>query len=361
MNMKLLFIIHSISGGGAEKVLVTLANEMVSQNIEVFILTDCSQEPIYSVDGRIKLVDLFEGCTSRNIWSSVRMRYNIRKVAKNISPDVIIAFMSKLGCTTVIATLGLQIPVIISEHTNVSRKLGYVHSIRRCLIYPLASCVTVLTHNDYLLWKDKFSNVVRMPNPIDLMHVKPHKRNKVVLAVGRVNQWDIKGFDNLLISWSYICHDFPEWQLCIAGAGNQDSIMYLEAIAEKYKCVNYRFLGFRKDIFNLMYESEIFCLSSRVEGLPMALLEAMNAGCCCVSFNVPTGPNEIIKNMHSGLIADNQNTVDLADKLRAVMLDDDLRSKLASNTMQSIQKYDLPNVIRRWNILFKKLVAKNSF
>ena len=70
----------------------------------------------------------------------------------------------------------------------------------------------------------------------------------------------------------------------IVGEADKNALEFLNTLASELGCCNYEFLGFRKDVYELMQRSEIFCLSSRVEGLPMALIEAMNAGCCCVSF-----------------------------------------------------------------------------
>lgn len=362
--MKLLFYIHGITGGGGERVLTTLANEFAKRGESVGIATDTDTPFAYKIDSKIVLYDLYEGTNNNSthiskIYNSILIRRNIRCIAKQEKPDVIVAFMSALGCTVVASTLGLGIPVVISEHTNVSRNLGILLDIKRRLFYPLANAVTILTRYDKKLWKNNYNNVVYMPNPVSFKkNNDTSNRKKTVLAVGRVNQWEIKGFDNLLRCWSKLCHLYPDWKLKIVGDADKNALDFLNSMANKLGCCNYEFLGFRKDVYELMQRSEIFCLSSRVEGLPMALIEAMNAGCCCVSFDVVTGPREIIHHGFSGLIAKNQDNEDLTEYLDRVMSDEVLRKRLATNAPQSVIKYSTDRIINRWYILFDKILNK---
>ncbi len=364
--MKILFYIHGITGGGGERVLATLANEFAVRCENVSIATDIHTAFAYDINNNVKLYDLYDGNKVANnvvakLCNSIQLRINVRKIAKEEQPDVIVAFMSALGCTVVASTLGLGIPVVVSEHTNVSRNLGRLLDIRRRLFYPLANVVTILTRYDKKLWKNKYDNVVYMPNPVSLKETDgATNRENTVLAVGRVNQWEIKGFDNLLRCWSKLCHLHPGWQLKIAGDADKNALGKLNSLANELGCCNYEFLGFRKDVYTLMQHSKVFCLSSRVEGLPMALVEAMNAGCCCVSFDVVTGPREIIQNGKSGLIARNQDNTDLTACLARVMSDDALREQLAKEAPLTIKKYSTERIIDRWYTLFHKIIEKND-
>lgn len=358
--MKLLFFCHAITGGGAERVLVELTNSFVS-TYDVVIATDVKTTFAYELNSKTKVLDLYSGCSNRSssiarIKNSIQIRRNIRSIVKEEQPDILVAFMGSLGATVVFSTLGMRIPVIICEHTTLSRNLGVIVKLRRMLSYPLASCVTVLTRSDFKQFGKKHKNMVRMPNPINVTeYVNTQQRNKVVLAVGRVDQWHVKGFDMLIQGWSQICHSFPEWHLDIAGKYDDKSLEYLQTLSDSLNCININYLGFRRDVKEIMNHAEVFCLSSRVEGLPMTLIEAMNAGCCCVSFDVKTGPNEIIKDGISGLLAVAQNVEDLSQKLCEVLSDENLRKAMRSNNHQSIQCYDLQYVIRRWEILFSKV------
>lgn len=360
--MRILFYCHEITGGGAERVTSILVNEFSRRGESVYLATNLSRPLAFKINPEVKLEDLNRKCTISSslfnrIHNIIRYRYNIRHIAKKVNPDVIVAIMAPMGCMVAVSTLGLKRPVIICEHTNVSRFISRFYNLRRRLCYPLASCVTVLTRYDMGIWRKTHKNVVYMPNPVALnLYESSEKKNKVVLAAGRVGCWYIKGFDNLIKCWAHLCQEFPDWKLQIAGQYDQESKDYLDAIIKETKSENVEYLGFREDIYKLMLQSEIFCLSSRVEGLPMVLIEAMNAGCCCVSFDVITGPREIIKNNESGLLAKNQDVKDLEEKLRLVMGNDALRKKYSENAPDSVQRYSTERIINRWYILFDRLL-----
>lgn len=360
--MRILFYCHEITGGGAERVTSILVNEFNRRGETVYLATNLSRPFAFQIDSEVKLEDLNKNCTLSSGYLNrikyfIRYRYNIRNIANKVKPDVIIAIMAPMGCMVTVSTLGLNIPVIICEHTNVSRFISRFYNFRRRLCYPLASCVTVLTRYDMAIWRKTHKNVVYMPNPVSLIKYENNgNKEKTVLAAGRVSCWYIKGFDNLIRSWSHLWHEFPDWKLKIAGLYDQESKNYLDAIIKETKSENVEYLGFREDIDKLMLQSEIFCLSSRVEGLPMVLIEAMNAGCCCVSFDVITGPREIIKNNKSGLLANNQDVVDLEEKLRLVMGNEELRKNYSENAPDSVKRYSTERIINRWYILFDRLL-----
>ena len=354
--MKILFIIHALTGGGAERVMATLLNNLCQRGYNICLLTDTETPFAYDIDERVELINLRQTCPDdihgfrRKFWGY----YKIRKVAKEVQCDLAVSFLTEMNCTATLALLGTGIPLICSEHSNVLRKYPKRVLLKRFLLYHFPSVVTVLTHHDYKLWRKKYRNCVRMPNPSDLLEkTLTNKREKVVLAVGRVKQWEIKGFDNLIRAWAMICHQHQDWQLQIAGDYDEDSINTLKGIIKETDAENVVFLGFRRDIGDLMDRSAVFVLSSRVEGLPMALIEAMNRECCCVAFDVTTGPSEIIVNEKSGLLVPNQDVAALSKALETVMSDEGVRIFLASNSKKSVIRYETNSVVNRWELLLK--------
>ena len=350
-------------GGGAERVMSTLINSYSNEGIEVFLATNTELPFAYEIDKRVHIIDMYKNGipvtqslinkVKRHLWKYKRLR----AIAKKVSPDVVISFVTALNNDVILALLGTHIPVVVSEHTNVHRKIPCKTKVLRRILYPFASAVTVLTRHDYKIWRSKYRNVVYMPNPCDrnVSIVPFEKRNKIILAIGRVNMWHIKGFDLLLKSWGMICEKHKDWQLQIVGATDDKSLTELERIACDNNCSNYRFLGFRKDIKELMSTSAVFVLSSRTEGLPMVLIEAMAAGCCCVATDCVTGPSEIISDGRSGLLSKAENYSDLAFKMDQVLSDKQERLSLSKNAPSSVVKFSTERVLRRWSILFKKL------
>lgn len=358
--MRLLFIIHAITGGGAERVMTTVMNHLCRRGYEVFLLTNTDIPFAYEIDDRIGLNNLNIPCPPsilgfrRRIWRYIV----IRQTAKERKCDVAISFLAEMNCTTIISLLCTGIPLICSEHSNILRRYPKRLLWKRTILYHFADVITVLTRHDYKLWRTKYRNCVRMPNPSDWVEQSFNsERSRTVLAVGRVKQWEIKGFDTLIRAWSLICHRFNDWRLQIAGDYDEESLESLRHVIEESHAINVDFLGFRRDIGQLMNQSSVFCLSSRVEGLPMALIEAMNRGCCCVAFDVKTGPNEIIRNEVNGLLIKNYDTTSLAEGLELVLSDKILRRSLSAKAPISVRQYESNRVIDRWEILLSKVVC----
>ena len=256
-----------------------------------------------------------------------------------------------------LALLGCKAKIICSEHSHYLRKYGFVEDLLMKLLYWKSDVITVLTRHDLKICINrKKKNVVYMPNPLQKVEFGSVRRNKQVLAVGVVDRWETKGFDLLLKAWGRICSKHPDWKLMIAGKGSDKSMNHLKDISQSNSCINVEFLGFRKDIATIMESSSVFALSSRFEGLPMALMEAMQAGCCCVSFDCETGPNEIISNGNNGLLVPALDVEKFSSALEKVISNEELRESFSMQARQSVQnKYGEEYVMNRWQILFSKL------
>lgn len=357
--MKILFYISSMGGGGAQRVLWSLANYFCKINgHEVSVATNLSTSTAYSFDNRVKLYDIEKGISyKRGIWHFIRLLSSIRKVYKKASPDIVISFQRGMNGMVLLALLFAKAKIICSEHSHFLRKYGIVEDTLKSLLYWKADVITVLTRHDLKVCKHrKMKNAVYMPNPLQNIELSNKERKKQVLSVGVIDRWKIKGFDLLIQAWGKISSRHPDWKLSIAGKGNEQSMSFLNELVHSNNCVNVDFLGFRKDIAAVMQESAIFTLSSRFEGLPMALLEAMHAGCCCISFDCETGPNEIIRHKQNGMLIPAQDVEKLSEALDTVIVNKELREKYSAQASPSIcRKYGENYVMNRWNILFSKL------
>ena len=361
--MKLLFYIHGLSGGGAERVMATLMNAFVAQGHEVRVVYTYSiDEPVYELDDKVEQVYMQRLCPiqSNSIIAKIFKRIwkypAIRRQAKIYKPDFAISFIKANNNDVLVALLGSGVPVIIGDHTNVDRKYRWQTSILSNIFYPTATAITMLTMRDYDKWKDKYKHVYYIPNPCS---IRPDNvcinRNKIVLAVGRVNQWEIKGFDNLIKAWDLICDKYPEWTCQIAGLYSEERINALRNAVGDDAFVKVDFVGFKYDIHDYMQSCEIFCLSSRIEGMPMVLLEAMNLGCACVAFDCVTGPSEIIENERTGLLVKDQDVKELANKLDMLISNSELRRTLQMNAPTSLERYSVNHVVQMWNDMLKDL------
>ena len=345
--MKLLFYIHGLTGGGAERVMATLVNGFVEQGHKARIVyTESIEPPVYQLNRKVEQVYMrrysplqsqsFVARIFRRLWKYPA----IRKQAKIYKPDFAISFLKAQNNDVLAALWGTKIPIVIGDHTNVDRKYPWQTRLLSNILYPSASGITMLTIRDYAKWKGKYKHVYYMPNPcgIKQKHIGII-RKKIVLGVGRVNQWEIKGFDNLIRAWDKIQDAHPDWKCQIAGAYSEHSLSAIRNAVGEEAYEKVEFIGFKSDIYDYMESCEVFCLSSRLEGMPMVLLEALNLGCACVAFDCITGPSEMIEDGKTGLLVTNQSVDELAMKLEQIIRDDGLRSKFRRNAPESVTRY----------------------
>ena len=362
--MRIMFHVASLSGGGAERVMVTLASAFVERGEDVMILCRDNTPSAYHISPTVRVDNLqdhlppYTGGLINKVIRRIRFNREYIKIVRSFCPDVNIVFTAPYAILVLPILIKLGIPVICSEHSTVTRRYpDRKVMVRRHKLYKRVDAVTVLTRYDYALWRNK-PNVVRMPNPYVAKEFICNKRDKIVLAAGRVNEWRIKGFDLIIKSWSSLWREFPEWKLVIAGKYDQESLAYLKALLNETDCEHVDFPGFCGNLNEMMSRSEVFCLSSRLEGMPMVLLEAMDAGCACVANDCITGPSEIIRDGVNGLLARCDDPNDLTCKLREIMQSSELRTKFRTNAHLTLRYYSEELIIKRWYILFDKILAK---
>lgn len=367
--MKLLFYIHSLYGGGAERVFSVIVNSLAEKGYVIRVVyTGVEEGNAYSIDDRVEQNRIFPIYRESGQWNrlllSIKIRLfkytKIREQAKSFKPDAAISFLTSLNNDVIISLLGLNIPLIVTEHSKFSRYYGIRTNLSRYLFYRFADVITVLTQKDFDKYKNRYPQLVYMPNPCYCQSCKNKykERQNVILAAGRVNQWRIKGFDTLITCWDTLQEEFPDWECMIAGAYSEKNIEELKECVPSGSIEKVRFLGFRNDVEELMCKSKIFCLTSRVEGFPMVLVEAMKKGCCCVSFDVDNGPCEIIEDGVSGLLIQNQDFTAMVENLRCLMSNEHLAERLAENAPDSVEKYSLNVITGKWENLIKEVVSR---
>ena len=135
----------------------------------------------------------------------------------------------------------------------------------------------------------------------------------------------------------------------------------LEKLIADLKLVNSVFLlGKQTKIEKYYMQSKIFAFSSRYEGFPNALLEAMYFGLPCVSTDCPTGPAEIINNNTNGYLVPTDNSKLLAQKLRLLIKDEELRTVIGNNAKIAVQPYHISTIINRWNNIINHLLEQKT-
>lgn len=365
--MRLLVLVDQMAVGGGGRVASIMLRGLAANGHEILLETDVSKGFLYEIPDSVKTVQVqyTPGHTDLpgRIKQFIRRIKGRRNNIRNFKPDVIIAYLPLQFTDALLANIGTGIPLIVSDHTAMSRDLGRWTNFVRHHLYGLADCATILTEKDrrYLGKRVKYKEVVYNPltfPPIDNLDDYAARR-KNILCVGRVSSWDVKGFDRIIRIWGHIAAQYPEWTLEIAGPGSDDKIAQLMSMARDAGCADsLKFLGNIAEIKDLYRESSIFALPSRVEGFPMALIEAMSQGCACVSFDLDGAISEIANDNEDCLIAPD-NDLDAFEQRLVELLDTaDLRKSIASAAIKNVSKYSEQRFIDQWQQILNRLTKK---
>ncbi|RII19861.1 putative poly(glycerol-phosphate) alpha-glucosyltransferase [Streptomyces sp. YIM 130001] len=209
-----------------------------------------------------------------------------------------------------------------------------------------------LTREDADLWISHggMNNVGHMPNPLPVLPDAPSPRTgRVVTSIGRLE--DQKGIDMLLETWAEVAPLHPDWQLHIYGDGEDEDTLRRQCWALGLDG-SVRWQGRTHDPAAALRAGSVFVQSSRYEGFPLALMEAMATGVPCAAFDCAPGVREIVQDGVDGLLAPLGNITRLARHLDALMSDKALRDRMGDAARGNIQRYSTDEIVRRWEGLF---------
>jgi glycosyltransferase involved in cell wall biosynthesis len=225
-------------------------------------------------------------------------------------------------------------------------------------VYPRLDLVSTLTEGDaehYRAHLEDQTKVVCMPNGVpELGGRRASLDNKVVVAAGRMGPQ--KGFDRLLPVWAKVAREHPGWELRIWGGGK--GIGKLRRQAEELGIADSaRVMGFTNKLHEEFSDSSLYVMSSRKEGFPMVLLEAMSVGLPVVSYDCPTGPRDIIREGVDGYVVPDGDGDALATALSRLMEDPELRKAFGAAAVEGAARYDIATIAGRWEELLAEAAA----
>jgi len=242
-------------------------------------------------------------------------------------------------------------PVIGMSHESYeySRQSSRFQRVER--FYQDVDRLLLLTQEDADLWAGRgLNNVGVMPNPLPMMPELPSPRTeKVVASMGRLSHQ--KGIDMLLDAWAEAAPRAPGWRLRIHGAGELEAPLKRQC-AELGLDDSVDWAGQTADVPGALRACSVFVQSSRGEGFPLALLEAMACGLPCAAFDCAPGVHEIVHDGEDGLLARPGNTSELARQLVRLMTDGETRDRMGELARRNVQRYTPESITRRWEELF---------
>jgi len=366
--VRLTLIISSLQAGGAERVMATMANYWSRKNCTITLLTldDGSSPPFYDLDPGICHVPLGLLHHSRTTIAGLRnnlMRIHaIRRAIRKSEPDIIISFMDKTNIIVLLATRRLNIPVVVSEHTNPALcQIGKKWNWLRQLTYPFADLIVVLSKASFEYFSPELQARTQViPNPLAQPVIDAQIANNAlprpsIIAMGRLSRE--KGFDVLLRAFARLTDQHRKWSLTILGEGPLRS--ELEHLRDSLNLSHRVFLPGRiRNPHEVLACADLFAMPSRYEGFPMALCEAMACGLPVICTECAGGDTEIVSDGYDGLLipADNVDALTLA--MDRLMCDESERKRLGNRAHRVTERFAVEKVMTTWDCVLDRLVGK---
>ena len=308
--------LHQLSLGGAERITVMWCQWLVAMghHVQLFLGQSDGSE-FFTPPASVQVIRRPAGILSV-IW--------LRQSLLQNPPDLCIGMTTRPAVNLLLASVGCRWPVVVAERNYPpSHPQPLIWSLLRRLLYPVAALHVVQTQRiaDWLHQSGLTSKSVVLPNPVvwplpvqdpilqpdDFMSTDV----RVVLAMG--TKPFQKGFDRLLGAFQELAPSYPDLVLVLVGVhpDHPDLASPLERMGPlQTRIVLPGRVGNPADWYQ---RADLFVLSSRYEGSPNVLLEAMAAGCPCLAVDCPTGPREVIRHGENGwLLPERSDALDLA-------------------------------------------------
>ena len=260
--------------------------------------------------------------------------------------NIMLAMMRPPGFTTV----GMEQMHLDNHRARLRRAIEHW--------YPRLDALVALTEQDVEEYDDLLRGQLKLeaiPNTVRLLggpEIDPSRN--VAVAAGRLGRLGQKGFDLLLLAWAKVAERHPDWRLRIHGEGPLRP--QLEAMVRDLGLIDLVELpGAADDMGEALSEGSVFVLSSRYEGFPLILLEAMSKGLACVGFDCPTGPSEIIADHANGLLVPPEDVEALARSIVELIEDAELRRRLGDAAATTALEYTMESIGPHWDRFFDEL------
>lgn len=355
---KVLFVISSLRGGGAERVLSVLANELSTySDFEISILLLDHSSKAYTLGSNVKLLTLKKKkLYNSKIGRTLSLIKSIRESIDLYDPDIVIPFMTETSILVYLAIKG-SYPQIASEH-GVFRDRGTIINWLRSFVFKRINHIVCLNQHDYneLRKFNKNVSIVYNPSPFEAPSISNTKREPYAICVGSLDRYEEKGINKLIGIWQAIVKEAPNFKLHILGGGDANNHQHLQSLIENLGLQGSVILeGFQGNLIPWYEKAEMLISASEIECLPMTLIEAQSMGCPIISFDCPYGPAEIITNNIDGVLVPNQDLEKLTKAILYLHSNDKLRADLSNNGLINSKRFDKSVIAKKWAALINDI------
>ena len=357
--MNITLIISSLSAGGAERVLSNLANYWDKKGHNIIFITLAADKPFYSLSESIRLMQIDQVSADdekfiTRICKIAKRLYFLRKAIQKSEVDVVVSFVDVMNITTLMACVGLKIPVVVSERIDPHfHPLPRFYKFLRKCFYRYAKKVVVQTKSAEAYFTE-LKNVVIIPNVV--RKFSPVIRDfslpiTHIISVGRLCEQ--KDFSTLIKAFSEIHKSHPHMMLTIYGEGSERAC--LESLIKSLNMTGNVFLpGTVNNIEKILSSADLFVFPSLYEGFSNALCEAMASGLPVIASNC-TGNVDVVQDGINGVLFPAGDADALASIMNELVLDLRKCQKLSQNAMTLSDHYSLAKIYQLWDKIIKEL------
>lgn len=345
--MRLVFLEGDMSrAGGTERMTAILANAL-SRNHSV---------SIFDLHGTGTSFFELEDAVSYQTLPQKHPRSAIRSMLRKSGADIIINVDPGMAIYGIPASMGMNTKVITWEHSNFYNNWGsrWFPYIRR-FAAQFSDAVVVLTKQDKQNYEEAIAHchrIVVIGNPVEPYETSYETESKILLSAGHLSP--IKRFSLIPDIGKFVFARHPDWQWHIYGEGPERTLI------EKKICQyglekNIILAGLAKSMDKAYRTAAVYVMTSEMEGLPMVLLEAKSYRLPIVSFDIMTGPAEIVRDSVNGYLVESGSIAAMAERICKLIEQPSLRRQFSDATVLDMEKFEKRGIIEQWEKLFSDL------
>lgn len=353
--MKILFYINVFNRGGAERVMSVLANHFAKIGNQVVLVNSYKVDNEYQLNQSIKHLYL----DSNNFKSRFHKNYSrikkLRKILKQEKPDVAISFMAEPNFRLLIASALLKTKTIISIRNDPEKEYcGRVMGMAAKLLFRFADGVVFQTEDAKKWFPTKVQNKSEIIiNPVDdSFYSVSYCSKKDIVSIGRLS--DQKNQKMLISAFSKIASKTNE-NLYIYGEGPLEKELrkYINDLGMN----NRIFLpGIVKNVKDMLSSAKLFVLSSKYEGMPNSLMEAMAVGVPCISSDCPCGgPRMLLNGELNGLLYNAEDEISLSNLMLDLINNKELCEKYSALINKRALSFKTGAICSKWVMFIERV------
>ena len=354
-NKKLAIVVPSLGMGGMERVACEIGNYFsTKKSCEIILINISAKSSFYYVHSSIKRVTPNFQDSSIKIHQLIKVIRYYRKTIKDFQPDAVLSFGNKWNSITLLACIGLDIPVFVSDRSNPYKNSSFkikiensrwlknsLYAIIKKIIYKNSTGIIAQTELSKQVDQKflKHPNIKVIGNPIRQFEFQNRQRENIILNVGRFSKFKNQIF--LIEAFQKINN--PDWKIYFAGDGP-----FMDKAVKRVKELKLQnqilFLGKVKHVDELYATSKIFAFTSLSEGFPNALAEALSAPVASIAFDCPAGPADLIENRMTGILIPAGDEESFVKHLKKMMKDEKLRLMFEKNSKRYMEKFNTKTI-----------------